>query len=186
MSENSIEARVREIAERVVTALGLQLVHVEYTRGRRGKSNLTIYIDKPDGVTVDDCSAVSREVEAILDIEDFIAAEYVLEVSSPGLERKLYTREDFKRFKGHAARINTNRKLNGQHKFRGEIIDISDDDIVTFKDRTSGLLEISFDSITLANLEVSMENVFNRAKQHAREGKEEIGQVPPATYLRLR
>ncbi|MGH9898801.1 MAG: ribosome maturation factor RimP [Pyrinomonadaceae bacterium] len=186
MNENSIEARVRKIAERVTEGFGLELVHVEFaSRGRgtrgtqatqeiQGTLSLVIYIDKPGGVTIADCSAVSLDVGTILDVEDFIPSKYTLEVSSPGLERGLYTRENYQRFKGHAARINTNVKLNGQHRFRGEITDISDD-VVAFNDRTNGLVKIPFDSITRANLEVNMEEEFDRANQLKHERKKKKG-----------
>ena len=83
MGQGSIEERVREIAERVATDHGLELVHAEVA-GPEGKPILRIFIDKPEGVTHEDCSAVSLHLGTVLDVEDFIHSAYTLEVSSPG------------------------------------------------------------------------------------------------------
>ena len=91
--------RVHEIAERVATSEGLELVEVEF-HGRSPSAVLRIYIDKPGGVTIDDCQNVSRQMSVILDVEDPIPASYTLEVSSPGLDRKLSKPSDFERFAG--------------------------------------------------------------------------------------
>ena len=86
MGEGSIEERVQAIADRVAIDHGLELVHAEVA-GPENKPIVRIYIDKPNGVTHQDCSEVSLHVGTVLDVEDFIHASYVLEVSSPGLER---------------------------------------------------------------------------------------------------
>ncbi len=91
--------QVREIAERVATSEGLELVEVEF-HGRGSNAVLRVYIDKPGGVTIDDCQNVSRQMSVILDVEDPIPASYTLEVSSPGLDRKLSKPSDFERFAG--------------------------------------------------------------------------------------
>ena len=91
---------IREIAGRVATAQGLEVVEVEMRGGGKART-LRITIDKPEGVTHEDCANVSREVSTILDVEDAIpGAAYTLEVSSPGLDRKLSRAEDFQRFTG--------------------------------------------------------------------------------------
>src|SRR4029453_4196618 len=99
MGQNSIAGRVQAIAERVAIDHGLELVHAEVA-GPENKPIVRVFIDKPHGVTHDDCSAVSLHLGTILDVEDFIHASYTLEVSSPGLERGLYKRSDFERFAG--------------------------------------------------------------------------------------
>ena len=91
--------RVHEIAERVATSEGLELVEVEF-HGRGSNAVLRVFIDKPGGVTIDDCQNVSRQMSVILDVEDPIPASYTLEVSSPGLDRKLSKPADFERFAG--------------------------------------------------------------------------------------
>lgn len=108
-------ARLQALLEPVVTALGYELVGIEQvTGGRRGLVRL--YIDQPAGVTVDDCERVSRQVSAVLDVEDPIAGGYVLEVSSPGLDRPLYTPAHFARFAGRRARLKLRSPLAGDQR----------------------------------------------------------------------
>lgn len=165
MGQGSIEKRVEEIAERVAADHGLELVHAEVA-GPEGKPVVRIFIDKPGGVTHEDCSTVSNHVGTILDVEDFIHSAYTLEVSSPGLERGLYKRADYERFAGSDARMKTTRAINGQRNFRGRIISVEGDDVL-FEDRTSGRVSIPLESIGKANLEVDVEEEFRRA--HERE-----------------
>jgi ribosome maturation factor RimP len=112
---------VRSIAERVASSLGLELVEVELRGG--GKSRmLRIFIDKPAGVTHEDCATLSREVSTILDVEDAVpGGAYVLEVSSPGLDRKLFRPADFERFKGSRVRLTTKDPVNGNRHFEGRL-----------------------------------------------------------------
>src|SRR5215813_2146523 len=98
---------IREIAGRVATAQGLEVVEVEMRGGGKART-LRITIDKPDGVTHDDCANVSRDVSTILDVEDAVpGAAYTLEVSSPGLDRKLLRAEDYRRFAGSRVKLLT-------------------------------------------------------------------------------
>src|SRR5215212_11254398 len=99
MGNESIEARVQELAERVAIDHGLELVHAEVA-GPENKPIVRIFIDKPQGVTHDDCSSVSHHLGTVLDVEDFIHSAYTLEVSSPGIERGLYRPADYERFAG--------------------------------------------------------------------------------------
>jgi ribosome maturation factor RimP len=161
MGAGSIEERVREIAERVATDHGLELVHAEVA-GPENKPIVRIFIDKPAGVTHEDCSQVSFHVGTILDVEDFIHASYTLEVSSPGLERGLYKRADYERFTGSKAKLRTRRAINGQRNFRGTVLGIEADEVL-FDDRTNGQVRIPFDAIAKANLEVDVEEEFRRA-----------------------
>jgi len=112
---------VRSIAERVASSLGLEMVEVELRGG--GKSRmLRIFIDKPAGVTHEDCATVSREVSTILDVEDAVpGGPYVLEVSSPGLERKLFRPADFERFQGSRVKVTTKDPVNGSRHFEGRL-----------------------------------------------------------------
>src|SRR6267378_6349452 len=102
MGPRSIQERVQEIAEGVSIDNGGELVHSEVA-GPEGKPIIRVFIDKPNGVTHEDCSSVSLHLGTILDVEDFIHSSYTLEVSSPGLERGLYKRADYERFSGSAA-----------------------------------------------------------------------------------
>lgn len=102
----------------VVEAMGFEFVGLEYLP--QGKhSLLRIYIDTPDGITVDDCGDVSHQVSGVLDVEDPIKGQYVLEVSSPGIDRPLFKFTDFERFNGHAVQIRLQMPLDGRRNFRG-------------------------------------------------------------------
>ena len=113
---------VREVVERVAASSGLELVELEF-RGTGGKSRmLRVYIDKPGGVTHADCEAVSREVGTILDVEDAVpGGSYTLEVSSPGLDRKLTRPEDFARFVGSRVKLITHEPIEGNRFFEGRL-----------------------------------------------------------------
>jgi ribosome maturation factor RimP len=162
MGNDSIAARVQEIAERVAIDHGLELVHAEVA-GPDNKPIVRVFIDKPQGVTHDDCSAVSAHIGTILDVEDFIHASYTLEVSSPGLERGLYKRADYERFSGSNAKLKTRQPIGGQRNFRGRLLGIAGDEVV-FEDRTNGRVQIPLDLITKANLEVDVEEELRRGR----------------------
>jgi ribosome maturation factor RimP len=162
MGAGSIAERVQGIAERVAIDHGLELVHAEVA-GPDNKPIVRIYIDKPNGVTHQDCSEVSLHVGTVLDVEDFIHSSYTLEVSSPGLERGLYKRGDYERFAGRLAKIRTRRPINGQRNFRGRLLGIDGEEVL-FEDRTSGRVIVAFDSIAKANLELDVEQEFRRAE----------------------
>jgi ribosome maturation factor RimP len=112
---------IRTIAERVAASLGLEVVEIELRGG--GKSRmLRVFIDKSGGVTHEDCANLSREVSTILDVEDAIpGGSYVLEVSSPGLDRKLVRPGDFERFQGSRIRLTTKEPVNGNRHFEGRL-----------------------------------------------------------------
>jgi len=162
MASSSIEDRVRAIAERVAIDHGLELVHAEVA-GPENKPLVRIFIDKPDGVTHQDCSEVSLHVGTILDVEDFIHASYTLEVSSPGIERGLYKPQDYERFAGSLAKLKTRKPINGQRNFRGQVVGIEGDKVL-FDDRTNGRVQIPFDTIVKANLELDVDQEFKRAQ----------------------
>jgi ribosome maturation factor RimP len=167
MDASSVEGRVREIAERVAADRGLELVHVEIAGGARSPV-VRIYIDKPEGVTHEDCAEVSLHVGTVFDVEDFIHSAYTLEVSSPGLERGLYKRDDYERFAGHLARIKTRVPLNGQRNFRGRILGVEGESVV-FEDNTNGRVAVPLETITKANLEVDVEEEFRLAEDRERQ-----------------
>src|SRR3954468_5009971 len=112
---------VRAIVERVAASLGVEVVEVELRGG--GKSRmLRIFIDKPAGVTHEDCATLSREVSTILDVEDAMpGGPYVLEGSSPGLDRKLSRAADFERFQGSRVKLTTRDAVNGNRHFEGRL-----------------------------------------------------------------
>jgi ribosome maturation factor RimP len=161
MANESIAGRVQELAERVAIDHGLELVHAEVA-GPENKPIVRIFIDKPQGVTHEDCSEMSTHLGTILDVEDFIHAPYTLEVSSPGLERGLYKRADFERFAGSQAKLKSRQPIGGQRNFRGRLLGVDGNDVL-FEDRTSGQVRVPLDWITKANLEVDATEELRRA-----------------------
>ncbi len=109
---------VQDYVELLAADRGLEMVDVQFRREGHGWV-LRVFIDREEGVTIDDCAGVSRAISAWLDVEDLIEYAYHLEVSSPGLERPLKKREDFERFCGRNARIKLQEPLNGQLVFTG-------------------------------------------------------------------
>src|SRR5580765_1386808 len=134
MDKHLIIEHVTEIAARVTAASGIELVHVDIS-GTKRDLVVRIFIDKEGGVTLDDCSGVSRGVEEVLDNEDFIPSRYVLEVSSPGIERELYSLADFVKFTGHLAKVKLKAEIDGQKTFVGKITAVEDNKI-NVDDRT--------------------------------------------------
>ena len=120
---------LREILEPVVTAMGYELIGVEF-HPHRGSALLRLYIDKEGGVNVDDCQQVSHQVSGVLDVEDPIPGHYRLEVSSPGLDRPLFEARDFVRFAGHPVRVQLTLPLNGRKKFTGRLVGVRADQVV--------------------------------------------------------
>jgi ribosome maturation factor RimP len=111
--------QIREIAGRVAASMTIEVVEVEM-RGSGPSRMLRIFIDKPAGVTHEDCARLSREVSTILDVEDLVPGRsYVLEVSSPGLDRRLFRPADFERFQGSRVKLTTKEPVNGNRHFEG-------------------------------------------------------------------
>lgn len=114
------------LLEPAINALGCELVGLDLLpQGKR--SLLRIYIDKENGVTIDDCSAVSHQVSGVLDVEDPIREQYTLEVSSPGLNRPLFKLEQFERFIGHWVKLRLYIAFEGRRNFTGRIVTVEDD-----------------------------------------------------------
>lgn len=120
------EGRVRAIADRVAASSGLEVVDIEFRGG--GKSRmLRVFIDKPGGVTHEDCASFSREFGTIVDVEDAVpGGTYVLEVSSPGLDRRLARAADFERFAGSLVKLMTRQPVNGNRHFEGRLESFQD------------------------------------------------------------
>jgi ribosome maturation factor RimP len=150
MTEFDREA-IAKVIERVAAREGLELVHWE-TVGPRNSFVLRIYIDKPGGVSHGDCEAVSNQVGTLLDVEDLLAQRYILEVSSPGIERGLYKRADYERFAGSRLKLRTLEPIDGQRNFRGKLLGLVGDNI-SFDADDRGQLEIPFEQIAKANIE---------------------------------
>ena len=162
MQRDPIAERIDKIATTAATENGVEFVHSEIVGSKRNMT-VRIYIDKPEGVTLEDCSTVSRTIEAVIDADDFIPSPYVLEVSSPGLERPLFTIQDFEKFVGKKAKVKTSEAVNGQANFTGNITGIEGSEIV-LEDKTNGTVRIPFDKVAKANLKVDLSEEFKRRR----------------------
>lgn len=135
------EQKTEQLLEPVVSELGFELVDVEYVK-EGGTWYLRAYIDKPGGITVDDCEAVSRQFSDILDEKDYISDSYVFEVSSPGLGRPLKKEKDFKRSIGEEVEIRTYRAIDRQKEFVGILKEYDDTTVtITYEDNTDQTFE---------------------------------------------
>jgi len=148
-SLNLIADQIISLAEPILDEMGFELVDAEYL-SEHGRWVLRLYIDKTDGITVDDCARVSREVEGIIDIKDIINNEYVLEVSSPGLNRPLKKEKDFIRVIGKKIRVRMRNPVDGRKNYSGRLKKYKDRDIYLEVD--GELMALSRQDIEKANL----------------------------------
>ena len=141
--------QVRGLIREVVEDEGYELVHVEFAAGDSSPV-LRVYADRPGGITVSDCAELSRRISVFLDIEDLIPGHYVLEVSSPGIERPLFTERDYERFKGQEIRLTTTEKVENRRNFKGTLEEFREGVLTLRCD--SQVYEIPFGMIKKANL----------------------------------
>ncbi|EFK06690.1 conserved hypothetical protein [delta proteobacterium NaphS2] len=146
---------IEALVEPVLDEMGIELVDLEYVSGQ-GRQVLRIYADRPTGITLDDCAMVSREIGHLLDVSDLLKHQYVLEVSSPGLNRPLKREKDFLRVVGQRIKVQTTAPLKGRRNFSGVLQSVQ-----------NGMLEIDLDgavvqipeqSIRKANLVFDFQN----------------------------
>lgn len=137
-TENTLQSRLASL----VAGMGYEFVGCELNKSRNG-SLLRLYIDKPKGVTVDDCSLVSRQVSAMLDVEDPIQGQYTLEVSSPGLDRPLFEIEHYQRFVGSNVKVRLYAPLDGRRNFVGILLRVEEAKVVVKVDETEFALPFS-------------------------------------------
>lgn len=126
---HAVDAALRRRLDSGVRAMGFELVDAELA-GSRQHQTLRVYIDSPHGVTVDDCADVSRQLSAILDVEDPFPGSYTLEVSSPGLDRPLVEPEHFRRYRGETVKVRLSAPVDGRKNFTGRLAEVGADGIV--------------------------------------------------------
>jgi ribosome maturation factor RimP len=143
------EDQLTEMLRPAVEETGKKLLGIEFISAGK-HSILRIYIEHENGINVDDCAEVSHQVSAILDVEDPISTEYSLEVSSPGLDRPLFTKSHYEEIIGETVNIKLSIPLNGRRKFKGELAAIEGDDIIVVVDGEDYRLNIN--NIEKANL----------------------------------
>ena len=146
---NADVAQIEKLVEPGVSAIGCELICVQWVRVEQ-VDTLRVYIDHPDGVDVDHCADVSRQVGAILDIEEAIRGDYNLEISSPGLDRPLVTPAHFLRFCGDKVSVKLYQAVSGKRKVKGLLVSAGDKSIVI--DVAGEQLEIEYVNIKLAKL----------------------------------
>ena len=128
MSKGAVSQSVMDAIDPILKGEDLELVDVEYKKA--GKSwVLRVFIDKPGGITLADCQKVSHQIEDKIEVEDLLSSAYVLEVSSPGLDRPLKKSRDFLRYKGKDVKVHTFVPVNGKKDFSGTIIDFKEEQV---------------------------------------------------------
>lgn len=155
MDLGALHEKIRPIAEEITLKGGFEFVRSEIG-GTKRSPVVRVFIDKVDGLTIEHCAEVSREIEARLDAGDLIPTKYVLEVSSPGLERELTKLADYQRFLGRLAKVKARHGAEGS-KWHVGIIDRVDDGKIWLTLRNSDLIEIRFDMIEKANLKLDLD-----------------------------
>lgn len=150
----TLEQKIESLVAPAIEALGIELWGCEYIAAGKD-STLRIYIDRPQvGVTVDDCAKVSRQVSAIMDVEDPISSAYLLEISSPGMDRPLFKPEHYPPYIGKTVNVRSRLAIMGRRKFKGELLEANSEQIVVEVDRE--VYEIPLSSIDKANLVVEL------------------------------
>lgn len=148
--EGSTAAAVRAVIEPAVQDLGYALIFVDVT-GSGGRRILRLYIDRSEGIGLEDCASVSRQVSPMLDVEDALDGPFVLEVSSPGLERPLVRPTDFERHQGARVKLQTGKAIEGRRRFSGTLRGW-EDDVVVLEDEDGTEVRIPYTSLKRANI----------------------------------
>jgi len=154
--------KVREIAERVAQSSGLILWDIEL-KGSGATRTLRVFIDRPEGVSHEECAVYSREVATIFDVEDAVpGAAYVLEISSPGLDRRLFKPEHFAQFAGSLIKFSSRDMINGNRHFEGRLVSFSGDQLTVDLDQAAsrkkakaqgaGTIVVPFSNVEKASL----------------------------------
>jgi len=121
----SLKVQIEGLAEKVAASMGMEVILVEMS-GESGRAVVRIFIDQSAGISLEDCERFSKRFSVALDVEDWITFKYVLEVSSPGVNRPLVKEKDFQRFTGKNARVRTCRPIEGQRNFKGRIVGVNE------------------------------------------------------------
>mgnify|MGYP001243916005 CR=1 FL=1 len=151
IEKSSINEELRSLMKPIMEAEEMELVDIEYKSGPKGV--LRIFIDKAGGVNLSDCEKISSKVGTLLDIEDVIGSQYVLEVSSPGLDRPLKNEADYRRNKGKRVKIYIDGLLKGKKTLIGQIISASDQK-VNLKEKSGKIINVPIADIAKGILEI--------------------------------
>jgi len=149
--EENIISNIKELLEPILFEKRLELFDIEFkSQGQKGV--LRVFIDKDEGVTIDDCTVISRELGTLLEVHDVIPGSYTLEISSPGLTRPLKKPSDYIRFKGKTVKIKTIEDIEDKKVFKGKLLDFIDETVSLETNGTNYL--IPYNKIEKANLEL--------------------------------
>jgi ribosome maturation factor RimP len=154
LSKIQAEQQIREIADRVAASEGMEVVDIEY-RGGGNRHKLCVYIDKPGGITHADCELISKQVGTIVDVEDLVPGSYVLEVSSPGLDRKLLKPKDYERFLGRKAKVRLRQPVDGKQSYIGRLCEYHDG-AIGLETGPEQVLRFRFEDVSEARLVVEV------------------------------
>ena len=139
-----------DMLEPGITSMGYELVGVEFQTGGNSGGLLRVYIDSEAGISAEDCQKVSYQVSGVLDVEDPIPGHYTLEISSPGLDRMLFRKQDFDRFAGQLIKLRTVYPIEGQRKFKGRLLGLQGENVIFEQDEME--ISLPFDQIEQARL----------------------------------
>jgi ribosome maturation factor RimP len=153
---NELVAKIKEVITPPTEASGYELVEVEWKREPQVGWVVRIYIDKPTGISHEDCERISRELSAVLDVNDIIPHAYSLEVSSPGLDRPLRTAAHFRKFIGKEARVKLQLGVDGRRNFKGLITAVAEDDKSVTLEVDGKEFLLPLDDLERANLEFQL------------------------------
>lgn len=149
VAKAAIDRRLAEIVKPTIEGMGFELVRIRLMGGKRAV--LQIMAERPEGgIEVDDCAEISRSVSAVLDVEDPISGEYVLEVSSPGIDRPLTRLKDFERYADYEVKLETTELIDGRRRFSGVLHGVEDGEVLI--DIPEGTIGLNFDLIADAKL----------------------------------
>ena len=149
MKIDALVNQIYEMVNPIAEELNYDIYHIEYVK-ENGEFYLRIYIEKEGGITLSDCEALSRRVSDVMDEKDPIADPYFLEVSSPGLNRTIFTEEHYKRFIGREVMVRFTKAIDGKKNAKGILKEVNDDSIVV---EAENLMNIPKDKIKSANIE---------------------------------
>ena len=161
LSTAEIFNRLEELLKPLLAAQGVDLVDLEFSRPRKSRAPLRIFLDRPGGITLEEITRVSRVVSQLLDVHDFIGTSYNLEVSSPGLTRALKKPADYQRFTGRLVRLTLRAPWQGRQVYRGILQGLEDDQVCL--QEGEALWGIPLKEIARARLDVDLKNSVKEA-----------------------
>ncbi|MBF0491406.1 MAG: ribosome maturation factor RimP [Deltaproteobacteria bacterium] len=154
--------KIEQLLQPLAESMACEVIACEWTQ-EMGRRILRIYLDKPEGVMLEDCERFSNLVNPLLDVEDLIAQSYDLEVSSPGINRPLKRLKDFERFTGQTIRVKTFTPLGGRSRYKGKLVEVKEQFIKVEVDKQEYKIPLS--EIEKANLEVGVDEVLKKGKK---------------------